>query len=125
MYKLIPLANHCVVEVTDFPLPIINIDDISFVESNNPFDLEDAKRLIYPYYEGKTPTEIEFIDIFQNEFITKVLPAGATPNVLVFRKLDGSIAIFNLLIEFDKPNPIFLGLGNIISSLIVLLPLPN
>jgi hypothetical protein len=74
MYKLIPVDKHCVVEVNDFPLPTINVNEIPFVESNNPFDLEDAKRLIYPYYEGKTPTEIEFIDIFQNEFITKVLP---------------------------------------------------
>ena len=78
MYKLIPLDNHCVVEVTDFPLPTINIDDISFIKNSNPSDLEDAKRLMYPYYEGKTPTEIEFINLFQNELITKVLPLMKT-----------------------------------------------
>jgi hypothetical protein len=78
MYKLIPLNNHCVVEVDDFPLPIININEIPFVESNNIYDLDNAKRLMYPYYEGKTSTEVEFINIFQNEFIAKVLPLMRT-----------------------------------------------
>jgi hypothetical protein len=63
------------VEVDDFPLPTININEIPFVESNNIYNLDNVKRLMYPYYDGKTSTEVEFINIFQNEFIAKVLPS--------------------------------------------------
>jgi hypothetical protein len=78
MYKLIPLNNHCIVEVTDFPLPEININEVDFLDSEHPSNTENKKRFIYPYYEGKTSTEVEFINIFQNEFIAKVLPLMRT-----------------------------------------------
>ena len=58
-------------------------------------------------------------------FICNTCPAGAIPNVFVFKKLDGSIPWFNLLIEFAKPNPIFFVLGSICSSLKLTSPLPN
>jgi len=35
MYKLIPLEHHCVVEVTDFVLPAVELKSLLYVESND------------------------------------------------------------------------------------------
>jgi len=55
----------------------------------------------------------------------KVVFVGTTPNVFVFKKLDGSIPWFNLLTELANPNPTFFVFGRIISSAILVSPLPN
>jgi hypothetical protein len=78
MYKLIPLDRHCVVEVNDFPLPQININDINFTESKHHSNSKNAKRLYYPYYRGITATVKEFNKIFQSIILTKVLPLMKT-----------------------------------------------
>ena len=58
-------------------------------------------------------------------FITKVLPAGETPKVLVFKKFEGSIDDNNRFMELDVPKPIFFEFGKTKSSFIFVSPLPN
>ena len=57
--------------------------------------------------------------------MVNVLFAGATPNVFVFKKLDGSIPWFNLVTELANPNPTFFVFGNNVSSPVIDLPAPN
>jgi hypothetical protein len=78
MYKLIPLDRHCIVEVDNFPLPKIDVSAINFTETTHISNSENAKRLYYEYYRGKSPTEKTFNKLFQHEVLNKVLPLMKT-----------------------------------------------
>ena len=67
----------------------------------------------------------EFIPPPTTYFTVRVVLAGTWPYALVFKKLEGSKAVFNLLLPSLIPNPILSGLGIICSSALLLLPAPN
>lgn len=67
MYKLINLENHAIVEVVDFPLPKIDLDQLVLVDQKHVCNTPDAKRLSASYGN-------QYGEYIKQIFLDKVLP---------------------------------------------------